>query len=202
MAIEKETEERIFKAAQTIFEKRGFDGARMQEIADEAEINKSMLHYYYRSKDKLFQEVFKAGVKQVFPQVLIILNADISLKEKVNQIVDFYHNMFRDNPHLPTFVTYEMNQHPERFQEFIRQMNVEIPAKFLEQVQDEVAAGNLIQIKPHQFLMNIVSLCMMPMLARQMVQTLFSLNDEEYFEFLEERRQFISTIIFNGVKPS
>lgn len=202
MAIEKETEERIFKAAQTIFEQRGFDGARMQEIADEAEINKSMLHYYYRSKDKLFQEVFRAGIKQVFPQVLAILNADISLKKKVNQIVDFYHNMFRENPHLPTFVTYEMNQHPDRFQEFIRQMNVQIPDKFIEQVRQEVAAGNMIQIKPHQFLMNIVSLCMMPMLARQMVQTLFSLSNEEYFEFLEERRQFISTIIFNGVKPS
>lgn len=202
MAIEKETEERIFKAAQTIFEKKGFDGARMQEIADEAEINKSMLHYYYRSKDKLFQEVFKAGVKQVFPQVLAILKADSGLEEKVSEIVDFYHNMFRENPHLPTFVTYEMNQHPERFQEFIRQMNVQIPDTFIEQVRQEVAAGKLIQIKPHQFLMNIVSLCMMPMLARQMVQTLFSLSNEEYFEFLEERRQFISTVIFTGVKPS
>lgn len=202
MTIEKETEERIFNAAQTVFEKRGFDGARMQEIADEAEINKSMLHYYYRSKDKLFQEVFRAGVKQVFPQVLAILKSEVSLAEKVNQIVDFYHNMFRENPHLPTFVTYEMNQHPERFQEFIMQMNVQVPEIFIEQVQQEVAAGNMIQIKPHQFLMNIVSLCMMPMLARQMVQTLFSLSNDEYFEFLEERRQFISTIIFNGVKPS
>lgn len=202
MAIEKETEERIFKAAQSVFEKRGFDGARMQEIADEAEINKSMLHYYYRSKDRLFQEVFKAGIRQVMPQLFGILSSELSLSEKVNKIVDFYHEMFRENPHLPTFVTYEMNQHPDRFQEFIEQMNVQVPEIFIQQIQEEVEAGRMIHIKPHQFLMNIVSLCMMPMLARQMVQTLFSMTDEEYLEFLGERQQFISTFIFNGVKPS
>ncbi len=81
-------------------------------------------------------------------------------------------------------------------------MNVQIPDEFAEQVGQEVDAGNMMQIKPHQFFMNLVSLCMMPMLARQMVQTLFSLNNEEYFEFLEERRNFISTVIFTGVKPS
>ena len=60
MSVEKETEEKIFEAARLIFQERGFEGARMQEIADKANINKSMLHYYYRSKDNLFFEVFKA----------------------------------------------------------------------------------------------------------------------------------------------
>ncbi|MFA5669361.1 MAG: helix-turn-helix domain-containing protein [Balneolaceae bacterium] len=62
MAMEKETEERIFEAAQHVFQLRGYEGARMQEIADEAGINKSMLHYYFRNKSALFQEVFKKNI--------------------------------------------------------------------------------------------------------------------------------------------
>ncbi len=54
---ESSTEEKIFKAAKDVFHRKGFDGTRMQEIADKANINMSMLHYYYRSKDKLFEKV-------------------------------------------------------------------------------------------------------------------------------------------------
>ncbi|SMO81455.1 TetR/AcrR family transcriptional regulator [Gracilimonas mengyeensis] len=202
MALEKETEEKIFKAAQTVFQKRGFDGARMQEIADEAEINKSMLHYYYRSKDKLFQEVFQAGVKKVMPQLFGIISSELSLQEKVEKVVNFYHDMFWENQHLPSFVTYEMNQHPERFQEFMSNMNIKIPDVFADQIRKEVEAGRMADIPPRQFLMNIVGMSMMPMVAKKMVQTIFSLDEEGYFEFLEERRKLIPILIFKGVQPS
>ncbi|MAO66286.1 MAG: TetR family transcriptional regulator [Balneola sp.] len=202
MALEKETEEKIFKAAQSIFQKRGFEGARMQEIADEAEINKSMLHYYFRSKDKLFQEVFQAGIKKVMPQLFGILKSEMGLSEKVNEIVNFYHDMFRENQHLPTFVVYEMNQHPERFKEFLGVMNIELPDVFREQVNTEVSEGRMKPISAEQFLLNIVSMCMMPMLAKTMVKTIFALDEVAYANFLEERRALIPEIILNGVKPS
>ncbi|MDR9418556.1 TetR/AcrR family transcriptional regulator [Gracilimonas sp.] len=202
MALEKETEEKIFRVAQTVFQKRGFEGARMQEIADEAEINKSMLHYYFRSKDKLFQEVFQAGVKKIMPQLFGILKEEVPLQQKVHNIVNFYHDMFRDNQYLPSFVIYEMNQHPDRFKEFIGMMNIQLPSIFSEQVSAEVQAGRIREISPEQFLMNIVSMCMMPMLAKTMVQTIFSLDEPAYFEFLEERRSLIPEIILKGVKPT
>ncbi|HBQ61091.1 MAG TPA: TetR/AcrR family transcriptional regulator [Balneolaceae bacterium] len=202
MALEKETEEKIFKAAQSIFQKRGFEGARMQEIADEAEINKSMLHYYFRSKDKLFQEVFQAGIKKVMPQLFGILKSEMGLSEKVNEIVNFYHDMFRANQHLPTFVVYEMNQHPQRFKEFLGVMNIELPDVFREQVNTEVSEGRMKSISAEQFLLNIVSMCMMPMLAKTMVKTIFALDEVAYANFLEERRALIPEIILNGMKPS
>ncbi|HEX2898201.1 MAG TPA: helix-turn-helix domain-containing protein, partial [Bacteroidia bacterium] len=52
------TEFRILEAARHIFQQKGFDGARMQEIADTAQINKGLLHYYFKSKDALFHKVF------------------------------------------------------------------------------------------------------------------------------------------------
>lgn len=202
MAIERETEENIFNAAQTIFQKRGFEGARMQEIADEAKINKSMLHYYYRSKDKLFLKVFQVGAKKIFPKLMNILGTDIPLKEKVLKVVDFYHKMFRVNQHLPAFVIYEMNQHPERFKEFISSMFISIPPLFERQVKEGIAKGEILPMEPEQFLMNIVSLCMMPMIAKTLVQTLFSLDEEAYSAFLEERRTLIPQLVMREVNKS
>lgn len=198
MGIEQETEEKIFRAAQTVFQQKGFDGARMQEIADEAEINKSMLHYYYRSKDNLFLQVFQAGVKKIMPQLFGILASEKELKEKVHAVVNFYHDMYGENPHLPSFVIYEMNQHPERFKEFIASMHIQLPQIFIKQVQDAVAEGIVKPINAHQFLINMVSLCMMPMIARRMVQTLFTMEDAAYKTFLEERRSLIPNMILNG----
>ncbi|MEX0845333.1 MAG: TetR/AcrR family transcriptional regulator [Balneolaceae bacterium] len=202
MAIEKETEEKIFAAAQEVFQKKGFDGARMQEIADEAEINKSMLHYYYRSKDKLFMAVFQVGIKKILPKVLGVLGSDKNLEEKVVQIVDFYYYIFSVNPHLPAFVIHEMNMHPERFRDFILSTEIQIPQEFKDQVEDEVAAGRMVQIKPEQFLINIVSMCMMPVIAKKLVQVIFSFDESDYKEFLKERRTLIPELIMNGVKPT
>ncbi len=199
MAIEKETEKKIFDAAQRVFQQNGFEGARMQEIADEAGINKSMLHYYYRSKDNLFMEVFQAGVKTIMPQLIGILASEIPLRQKVEQIVNFYYDTFMKNPELPSFVVYEMNQHPQRFQEFISSMNIQLPEEFIDQVEEGVGSGKLRPISPDQFLINVISMCMMPLIARKMVQTIFHLEDEEYFEFLNERRTLIPEVIFNGV---
>lgn len=199
MSVERETEEKIFEAARKIFQARGFEGARMQEIADEAKINKSMLHYYYRNKDNLFFEVFQAGIKKIFPHVFAILNKEISLKAKISEVVNFYHTAFQENSQLPSFVIFEMNQNPERFKAFIKAQGFSIPQAFIDQVQTEIAEKQIIPIKPHQLLMNIISLCMMPMIARNMVQSLFKMDDGKYGQFLDERRELIPNFIYDGI---
>lgn len=200
MPLEKQTEEQIFLAAQKVFQEKGFAGARMQEIADEADINKSMLHYYYRSKENLFLAVFQSSVKKIFPQLIAILSSQDDLKTKVERVVEFYYNTFKSNPSLPSFVLHEMNQHPKRFKEFVLSLDIEIPSRFAEQLRNEISSGRIMPIKPTHFLINIVSLCLMPVIARTMVQTLFSMNDDEFNQFLEERKELVPKIIFNGVQ--
>lgn len=200
MPLEKQTEEQIFLAAQQIFQEKGFAGARMQEIADKAEINKSMLHYYYRSKEKLFLAVFQSSVKKIFPQLIEILSSDDGLENKVTRVVEFYYNTFKKNPYLPAFVIHEMNQHPKRFREFISSLDIQIPLTFAVQLQQEIDAGRIMPIKPTHFLINIVSLCLMPVIVRNLVQTLFSMSDEEFELFLKERKELIPKVIFNGVQ--
>ncbi|MGM0545921.1 MAG: TetR/AcrR family transcriptional regulator [Bacteroidota bacterium] len=200
MSEELETEEQILEAAKRIFQERGFAGARMQEIADEAGINKSMLHYYFRSKDKLFQKVFQESIRQFFPEILKVLNSDLALVPKIQKLVETYYEMFKKHPHLPRFVIHEMNQHPERFREFIEKMNFEIPKQFLKQIQAEIEAGTMKHIDPREFIINTIGLCVFPLIARPMVETVFDMNDEQYQQFLEQRKKELPKFILNAVK--
>lgn len=200
MSEELQTEEQILEAAKQIFQTRGFSGARMQEIADEADINKSMLHYYFRSKDKLFQKVFQDSIRQFFPEILKVLNADLAFVSKVEKLVETYYEMFKKHPHLPRFVIHEMNQHPERFREFVKRTGFEIPERFVKQIKAEIKSGAIRKIDPREFIINTIGLCVFPLIARPMIETVFEMNDEQYQQFLEQRKKELPKFILNAVK--
>src|SRR3954462_1734201 len=84
------TEERILSAAQKVFLAKGMDGARMQDIADEAGINKALLHYYFRSKDKLFEQIFLNVATAFLPKIFFILKGENTLFEKIEKFCDEY----------------------------------------------------------------------------------------------------------------
>ena len=196
----KESEQQIFEAAQRVFQRSGYTGARMQEIADEAGINKSMLHYYYRSKDQLFQKVFQEGVKQFFPVIFKVLNSDMGFVPKIEALVDTYYTMFKQKPHLPSFIIHEMNQHPARFKEFIQSLSVQIPERFIKQIRSEMEAGSMRQMDVRDFLINIIGMCVFPLIARPMIEVVFDMNEDHYQRFLERRKKELPRFILNAIK--
>jgi AcrR family transcriptional regulator len=200
MSEETETEEQILEAAKKVFQQHGFAGARMQAIADEAGINKSMLHYYFRSKDKLFQKVFQASIREFFPKIFEVLNSEMELDSKVKKLVDTYYTMFLKHPHLPRFVIHEMNQHPERFKKFMQHNGMKIPVQFIEQIQKEVKANRIKEIEPKEFIINTIGLCVFPLIARPMIETVFQMDEEQYRDFLENRKKELPEFILNAVK--
>lgn len=197
---ELQTEKQILIAAIKVFQERGFAGARMQQIADEAEINKSMLHYYFRSKDKLFQKVFQASISQFFPEIFKVLNSDLALVPKIEKLVETYYDIFRKHPHLPRFVIHEMNQHPERFKNFMESVDVKIPDRFVKQIQTEIEFGRMKKIDPKEFVINIIGLCVFPVIAQPMIQTVFKMSDEQFQQFLGKRKKVLPKFILNAVK--
>ena len=98
------TEAKIVEAAKSVFILKGFDGARMQEIADEANINKALLHYYFRSKDKLFKRVFHDIFSQSVSGVATLVENASSFEELINTFVEFYVEMLKARPYLPNFI--------------------------------------------------------------------------------------------------
>lgn len=194
-----DTEEQIFEAACRVFQRSGYAGARMQEIADEAEINKSMLHYYYRSKDKLFQEVFQREIKRLFPVIFGVLDSDYSLPKKIDHLIDTYYSFLEDNPHLVQFVIHEMHQHADRFKEFIKEENIHPPQSFLIQIQNEVEQGNMDPVDPRQLMISIIGLILFPFIARTMIETIFGMEEDNFLGFLKKRKEFLSDFILNAI---
>src|SRR5438874_9015673 len=98
------TEERILTAAKKVFLKEGMAGARMQDIADEAGINKALLHYYFHNKEKLFDVIFMEAAQKLFPKISFIFESDLPVLEKIEHFADEYITVILENPYLPLFV--------------------------------------------------------------------------------------------------
>ncbi|SMO77188.1 TetR/AcrR family transcriptional regulator [Fodinibius sediminis] len=194
-----DTEEQIFEAASRVFQRKGYAGARMQEIADEADINKSMLHYYYRSKDKLFQKVYQREVSRFFPVIFKVLGSERPLDEKLEHLIDTYYAFLDENPRIAQFIIHEMSQHPERFRKFIREKGIQPPERFSRQISEEIDRGRMKKVDPRQLLISIVGLILFPFVARTMVELLFDLDEEQFLDFLNERKAFLVDFILNGI---
>lgn len=196
---EKDTEELIFEAACRVFQRKGYNGARMQEIADEADINKSMLHYYYRSKDKLFKQVYQREMSRFFPVIFGVLDSDMPLDEKVEQLIDAYYVFLSKNPRISNFLIHEMNQNPERLRSFIQAKDIHPPRKFKQQLQQEIKKGHIDEVEPEQLMISIVGLILFPFLAETMVKSVFNMDESGYKDFLSKRKDFLVNFILNGI---
>lgn len=201
MAEEKDTEQKIFEAARRVFLREGTARARMQDIADEAGINKALLHYYFRSKDRLSQAVFREALSRMLPRIFAHLEADQPLEEKVEAIVQTYLDFARENPHVPSFVLYELHYHPDRMKQFVRSIGAPEFDMLAAQIEERVEAGTLRPIAPEDFVVNLVSLCIFPFIARPMVEVLFRVDDARFEAFIERRRQELPSFFLNALRP-
>jgi AcrR family transcriptional regulator len=202
MAQEKNTEEQIIAAAKKIFIQKGLAGARMQDIADEAGINKAMLHYYYRSKDKLFEMVFNEAIDKLIARMNQTISANLSLQEKIRGIVKNYIEGLSENPHLPLFVLNELQQNPELFaKKFKSRPNFPNLEQFLMEIAVAGEKGLIKKISPIQLLINMLSMCVFPFAARPLIQTVVGLDDIQYRLLIEERKQLVADFIIAAIKP-
>lgn len=194
------TEEKIFNAARIVFQKKGFAGARMQEIADEAGINKAMLHYCFKNKELLFQAVFMNAFSQLAPQINEIFNSRNSVFEKIRKFTHSYISFVILNPYLPPFVIQEMNNNPEFVLSFLENENRPNPSVLISQIEKEIAEGIIKPINPKQLLMNIISLTVFPFAAQMMVKGMLQISDAEFNQMMEERKTSIAEQIINSIK--
>lgn len=189
------SEEAILEAASQVFMVKGMAGARMQEIADKANINKAMLHYYFRSKQKLFDEVFKKVFREFWPKAEGALLSAKGPEEVLVTIVEAYIDIFMEKPYLPNFVLSEIHRDPDHLEKLMREVGLN-PRLILTFIDGMIDHGFLIKTDPRDFLVNVLSLCFFPFAARPLVSRLIWDNDsEEYQKFLEARRDSIMNVI-------
>lgn len=201
----KNTEELIFDAAKDVFIEKGFDGTRMQEISEKAGINKALLHYYYRTKEKLFDAIFERVFGDFIPKIKMMLEDNSSLFYKIEFFVEHYIEFIQKNPHIPSFILHELNRNPQRLVDLIGNRTGLIKAnafgRFTELVNKEVEAGNIEPIDARQLIVNILALSVFPFVARPIIQGVILNGDKKQFnEFLEPRKKEVAKFVINAIK--
>ena len=206
---DRDTEDRILDAAHAVFLERGTAGARMQEVADEAGVNKALLHYYFRSKDQLAQAVFRRALQSLLPEALEVLRSDASIEGKVRGIVDVEIDILRRNPFLPGYLLGELTHHPERVQEIfesvvgmkLSQMGDEVRSTLRRQLESAAESGRLRPITPEEFLMNLISLAIFPFAAQPLLRLVLSVDEDGFDALMEERKERLPEFILTALRP-
>lgn len=201
---EKATEEIILDAAVAVFTRKGFAAARTEEIAREAGINRALLHYYYRDKQTMFDLIFEKRFSEFFKGLFVIFDADnISLFEKIRRMIDHEITTLLKHPDLPRFVITEVAHQPERLFIYGQKMGLNpriMIAGFEDLVKKEVEAGTIKPVNGRTLLINIMSLCIYPFVASPVIRTMMQLNDSDFVQLMENRKQEIYELIVNSLK--
>ena len=196
--METSTEEKIIQAAEKVFVRDGYDGARMQTIADEAEINKAILHYYFRSKEKLFQQVLVRKIKAFLPTILEIIETEMTILQKLEALVDGYLKMLSENPRLPMFVLFSTYRNPV----ILEQIPREVFHGLIGFIKKAIRNGELEKCDPEHLLVSIMGMCIFPYVAKPIASHVLGKSDDEYLLFLKHRKKEIMTLLRELVNES
>lgn len=194
------TEVQILEAAKNVFQRKGMAGARMQEIANEAGINKAMLHYYYRSKEMLFNAVFKKAFALLAPELNHILNDNAPVIEKIKLFTVNYTGFLINHPYLPNFIITEINRNPQFITDLLSKNSFLTIDNFKAQLQTEIDKGLIRPITADQLFVNIIALNIFPFLAKPLIKGVLKKDDKMYLDFVEERKTQVSNFIINAIQ--
>ena len=204
------TEEKILEAATREFTRHGLKGARMQAIADTAGVNKALLHYYFRSKQLLFEKVFQMIANKFFSKLrreMVKLPEQCNLKELLGIFIRAHINTIRANPFFPRLIAPNLVKFFDYFEnvpEKIAQANADVISKILGTLEKEVALGKIRPVHPVHFFMNILGMSVVSFVGQPVVNAVYKKLPVESFkfddQFYEERIHLITEMTYNGLK--
>lgn len=196
------TEERILEAARKVLFAKGYAGARMQDIADEAGINKALLHYYFRNKEKLFEVIFREAVSKLLPGVVIIFtDEDRPFENKVRSFCAAYIRTWIEHPFIPMFVLNEIHTNKgEMLARIISESRPNPMKAVLASIEKAIRKKEIRPIDPHQLLLNMMSLCIFPFVGSPVFKKMAGVSDKQYVAMLEARVNEVSAFIIEAIK--
>lgn len=195
------TEEKIFNSAKEIFIEKGMDGARMKDIASHAGINKALLHYYFRTKEQLFNAVFENIAGKLFQKFAPILDPSLSFEEKIRFFFREHITFLQNNPRLPLFLMYETHRNPARIRRLLDSIDLRrIYAILYNQHKDEFEKYRINENNLPQIMISIASMSVFPFAARGIIEALLSIYGHDFNKFIEDRKTFTAEFVLNALK--
>ncbi len=191
-------ERQIIETAQQLFIEKGFAGTSMSDIAATVGINRPTLHYYFRTKDKMFKAIFGSIVISLMPKIHDIIKLDIPFVDRMGMVLNEYIELFTKEPYLPKFICGEIQRDVNHLLEAAKELQFEAALSLVKDtLLAEMEAGKIKKVPLPMVFLTFYSLLTYPFLVRNLITTLFLDNEEDFTSFLQEWKQHIITELTN-----
>lgn len=205
MAKQSQLEQQILQAAETLFLEKGFDSTSTTDIAKCAGCNQALVHYYFRTKENLFQRIFTEKVNLMLTYITPNPEETVDFECALNRFIDCYFEMLTKNPNIPFFLIKELIMSEVR-RNWIRKMLME-DAQYLhfyyawdKMVKAEIKSGRLRQIETMELTLNVISLIAFTFVSLPLYRDFFEQDQLEIDFYLQRRKNEIKRLIINGVR--
>lgn len=198
-------EVKILEAAKVVFVRKGYESTKMSDIAAEVGIGRTALHYYFRTKEMLFDAIFGQIIAEIVPNIEPIANMDCPFLDKMEKIIPVYADILSRNPLLPIFVAKEMDRDVLHLLQTIGKNTARLSPllRIRDQLLDEMDKGILQKMPLVDVVSTLVSLLVFPMLTKNMLTILFlEGNSQAFAEFYERRRVLVVKVLRNLLSPA
>jgi AcrR family transcriptional regulator len=191
-------ESQIIEVAKQMFLENGYKNTNMCDIASAVGINRTTLHYYFNTKDKMFEAVFGTIIKSFLPKIKDILLNDDTFFEKTDKIIDEYFRVFLTSPYLPSFIMGEINRDIKHLLSVAYSIDFANYLQILiKTIKDEMDKGNIKRMPIHIVFMSFISQITFPFIAKNLIQEILNSKDEELGKIIEEWKPIVSMQIRN-----
>jgi AcrR family transcriptional regulator len=195
------TENLIKQKAKILFFQKGFLNATTQEIADEAGVNRALIHYYFRSREQLLDLLLQETLKEKKEKIRKVLSSEVPFREKIANYIDTIVDYGLAYPYLDNFIISETARSPEKVEVFCAMDRVKSSDLIRVGLELEINNGKIAPISAEHFMINLSALCNYPLLAKAVLQTIHGMTDAAYRKFLLDRKQIIYRTIFGEEMP-
>ena len=190
-----QTQELIKETAKQLFFVQGRFDATTQEIADEAGINRTLINYYFRSRDNLLKIIFDEAKEVDRKKTELIQLSDVPFRQKMENFIEISLNTSLRYPYLETYIVTQMNKGNCVSK---REIDASITEKLFAEIKDEMKKGTIAKTEPVQFVLNLVSLLVFPTAVRPLLMESLNLEKEDYDKLIRDRKEIIMNMLFRG----
>lgn len=191
-----ETEQRILEVARLEFEAKGYDGTRMQKIADAAAISKASLHYYFKTKDKLFEKIFEQALEEYIPIINTWSDDSLQWEDKIKRFTEDLFHFIRNGRML--FIIREVNRNPDLLNRHIK--NKEKSNRVVSFFDTLISQNEINHSESQLLYIFLNSLCCFPIVNREMFQKALRMNNEQYDELMQGYAASAAAFFINAIK--
>ncbi|MEE4199007.1 MAG: TetR family transcriptional regulator [Bacteroidales bacterium] len=202
MIAKQPTKDKIIHTATRLFLEKGYDRTSVRDIATKAKINVSLMNYYFRSKEMLFETIIDLLIGKASISLKEILNAPLDLEQKIEKYISRYIDILIENPLLISFILAVLSHNPEKLTRLKVADHLYNTEVFSNQLMEEARKGTIREVNPEQLYVNILSLIAFPFAIKDMINYRNNYTNQDFVQFIQHRKRIIYEMIISYLKPN